>query len=193
MFCNEHRLPELHDCKGDQAKPPDEHVRREQIQQSPANPQNKTRQGETPASERVDIKHLVDGMKEVVDEYKKGPAEILNDVADLADQVDDMKKGVDRITSKISEMNTAQMARRRATLEQVFKKYSEIALQKLAVLLDFEDTWELERWILERSGDLPLQIEGNVVKITGTDLTADIDRLIAAFDEWKNDKRGKKA
>ncbi len=89
------------------------------------------------------------------------------------------------------EEEESELTMRKQRFMKILKVYSEISLAKMAQLLEFENAIELESWLLDQPGDFPFKISGNMVKIQSTDLAADINRLDAAFEDWKkNEKSG---
>ncbi|MBD3192985.1 MAG: hypothetical protein GF308_20275 [Candidatus Heimdallarchaeota archaeon] len=86
---------------------------------------------------------------------------------------------------------------REETLRKIINTYSRIELTNMAELLEFDDTLELQRWILSLSDKNSFYIEGSEVVIAeklqddATEAEAAISKLLNDFDKFEQEGRGK--
>ncbi|NHJ87616.1 MAG: hypothetical protein FK734_19300 [Asgard group archaeon] len=66
---------------------------------------------------------------------------------------------------KTDEAEAALQAEREANLRKIIKRYSEISLERMASLLKFKETLELEKWLLDLPDELAFKVQKDVVKI----------------------------
>ncbi|MCF2143366.1 MAG: HEAT repeat domain-containing protein [Candidatus Heimdallarchaeota archaeon] len=64
-----------------------------------------------------------------------------------------------------AEAEIALQKERELNLRKIIKRYSEISLERMASLLKFKDTLELEKWLLELPDELAFQVQKDVVRI----------------------------
>ncbi|NHJ04066.1 MAG: hypothetical protein EAX90_04535 [Candidatus Heimdallarchaeota archaeon] len=64
-----------------------------------------------------------------------------------------------------AEAEQALQHERELNLRKIIKRYSEISLERMAKLLKFKDTLDLEKWLLELPDELAFQVQKEVVKI----------------------------
>jgi rubrerythrin len=105
-----------------------------------------------------------EGYEELIQAYQSGAIE--RNIAQKHILYELEQKKLD-ILAKIQddEAEIALQKERELNLRKIIKRYSEISLERMAKLLKFKKTLDLETWLLDLPDELAFQVQKDVVKI----------------------------
>jgi HEAT repeat protein len=105
-----------------------------------------------------------DDYEQLIQAYKSGSIERKATQSQILFEIEQKKKDIlEKIRDQEAEIELQK--ERETNLRKIIKRYSEISLERMAKLLKFKKTLDLETWLLDLPDELAFQVQKDVVKI----------------------------